>query len=83
MINKDPYLRDSLEAEIQILRKLHHPNIVQFIDKFSTDRSIYIVTEFCADGDLRTLMKGQQIEESQILEIFCQLTSGFKELVKE
>lgn len=45
---------------------MDHPNIVKFIDKFNTDRSIYIVTEFCADGDLRNMMKGRRIPENEV-----------------
>ncbi|CAD8119707.1 unnamed protein product [Paramecium sonneborni] len=82
MINKDQYLIDALNSEIQIMKQLDHPNIVKFIDKFTTDRSIYIVTEFCADGDLRNIMKGRKIPETEVNQIFCQLASGFKELVK-
>ncbi|CAD8133096.1 unnamed protein product [Paramecium pentaurelia] len=82
MINKDQYLIDALNFEIQIMKQLDHPNIVKFIDKFNTDRSIYIVTEYCADGDLRNIMKGRRIPESEVNQIFCQLASGFKELVK-
>ncbi|CAD8127227.1 unnamed protein product [Paramecium sonneborni] len=82
MINKDQYLVDALNFEIQIMKQLDHPNIVKFIDKFNTDRSIYIVTEYCADGDLRNIMKGRRIPESEVNQIFSQLASGFKELVK-
>ncbi|CAD8206237.1 unnamed protein product [Paramecium octaurelia] len=82
MINKDQYLIDALNSEVQIMKQLDHPNIVKFIDKFTTDRSIYIVTEYCADGDLRNIMKGRKIPETEVNQIFCQLASGFKELVK-
>ncbi|CAD8206158.1 unnamed protein product [Paramecium pentaurelia] len=82
MINKDQYLIDALNSEVQIMKQLDHPNIVKFIDKFTTDRSIYIVTEYCADGDLRNIMKGRKIPETEVNQIFCQLATGFKELVK-
>ncbi|CAK57178.1 unnamed protein product (macronuclear) [Paramecium tetraurelia] len=82
MINKDQYLIDALNSEVQIMKQLDHPNIVKFIDKFTTDRSIYIVTEYCADGDLRNIMKGRRIPETEVNQIFCQLASGFKELVR-
>ncbi|CAD8193869.1 unnamed protein product [Paramecium octaurelia] len=82
MINKDKYLTDALNQEVQIMKQLDHPNIVKFIDKFNTDLSIYIVTEYCEDGDLRNIMKGRRIPETEVNQIFCQLASGFKELVK-
>ncbi|CAD8124343.1 unnamed protein product [Paramecium sonneborni] len=82
MINKDQYQIDALNSEIQIMKQLDHPNIVKFIDKFATDRSIQIVTEFYADGDLRNIMKGRKIPEIEVNQIFCQLACGFKQQVK-
>ncbi|ODV59341.1 protein kinase FMP48, partial [Ascoidea rubescens DSM 1968] len=39
--------------EIKILSKLgNHPNICQLIDNFQTKNYIYIVLEYCANGDL-------------------------------
>lgn len=42
-----------LVTEIEILKKFNHTNIVRFIDLILTQRSLYIVTEYCKDGDLK------------------------------
>ena len=42
--------------EINILSKLNHPNLVQYISSCSDDEGIYIIMEFCIYGDLYSLL---------------------------
>jgi serine/threonine protein kinase len=46
--------REACKAEVFLLRKLNHPNIVTYIDAFNTksNGSLAIVMEFCDGGDL-------------------------------
>lgn len=44
MIYSDQYLKESIESEIQILKKFNHPNIVKLEEVVLTANSIYIVT---------------------------------------
>lgn len=53
LFERDSYLRNQIVSEIEILKKFNHPNIVRFIDLITTPRSLYIITEFCKDGDLK------------------------------
>lgn len=39
--------------EVQLLRDLNHPNIVRFVDLLDDERLVYVVMEYCPDGDLR------------------------------
>ena len=51
--------KKQLVSEVNILRELKHPNIVQYFDRF-VDREnymIYIIMEFCSHGDLGSLIK--------------------------
>ena len=41
-----------LFEEIEILRKLEHPNIMKIYEYFIDDKNIYIISEFCDEGDL-------------------------------
>jgi len=45
--------------EVNILRDLNHPNIVQFVDRVidHQKRKIYIVQEYCDGGDLASYIK--------------------------
>ncbi|KAM3141083.1 hypothetical protein pb186bvf_006884 [Paramecium bursaria] len=79
---KDQYLKQSITQEIEILKKFNHKNIVKFIDLISTQRSLYIITEFCKDGDLKELMSRKKFNELDTWKIMKQIIQGFKELVQ-
>ena len=46
------HLKKLVEKEIAIMQEIDHPNIVKFIESFQCDDIIYIVTEYCPNGDL-------------------------------
>jgi len=51
---------DSLENEINVLRKLKHPNIVQLLETFEDKHKVYLVMELVTGGELfdRIVEKG-------------------------
>ena len=70
-------------SEINILKELHHPNIVKYFDNIidKEDKKIYIVMEYCQGGDLGQLIKRcrhskQYIKEDIIWKIFSQVVSA-------
>jgi len=60
--------------EVNILRDLNHPNIVQFVDRIidHEDRKIYIVQEYCNGGDLASYikLKKEKVPKGKISETF-------------
>jgi len=40
-------MKEAILREIDIIKKFNHVNIVKYLDLIETERSIYIVTEFC------------------------------------
>ena len=50
-------LRQNLDAEVQILRKLHHPHIVALFDCIESKTQMHLVMEFCELGDLSAFIK--------------------------
>ncbi|CAG9330592.1 unnamed protein product [Blepharisma stoltei] len=72
--------KSQLVAEVNILRELRHPNIVRYYDRIVDKKNakIYIVMEFCAGGDLGSLIKKKQksrenFNEDTIWKIIMQL----------
>ena len=70
-------------SEINILKELHHPNIVKYYDNIVDKETakIYIVMEYCPGGDLSQLIKRcrhskQYIKEDIIWKIFSQVVSA-------
>ncbi|TKS83929.1 Serine/threonine-protein kinase 36 [Collichthys lucidus] len=66
----------SLKREIEIMRGLKHPNIVQLSDSFETETEVVVVTEY-AEGQLFQILEDDgKLPESQVREIACQLVSA-------
>ncbi|XP_044226141.1 serine/threonine-protein kinase 36 [Thunnus albacares] len=66
----------SLKREIDIMRGLQHPNIVQLFDSFETETEVVVVTEY-AEGQLFQILEDDgSLPESQVREIACQLVSA-------
>ncbi|XP_029375505.1 serine/threonine-protein kinase 36 isoform X2 [Echeneis naucrates] len=66
----------SLKREIEIMRDLQHPNIVQLFDSFETETEVVVVTEY-AEGQLFQILEDDgNLPESQVREIACQLVSA-------
>ena len=49
---KSQKLEELLFSEIDVLKKLNHPNILQCYEVYTSNRNCYIVTEICNGGDL-------------------------------
>ncbi|CAD5115598.1 DgyrCDS4558 [Dimorphilus gyrociliatus] len=56
---------ESLENEIQVLRRLKHPNIVQLFDVYEDAKRVYLVMELVTGGELfdRIVEKGSYTEK--------------------
>ncbi|XP_064604220.1 calcium/calmodulin-dependent protein kinase type 1-like [Liolophura sinensis] len=56
---------ESLENEIQVLRRLRHPNIVQLLDVYEDKHRVYLVMELVTGGELfdRIVEKGSYTEK--------------------
>ena len=78
VINKDPNNEldeQEIRNEIDILKKLSHPNIVKIYEFYVSNSHYYIVTEFCRDGELFSYIKNKY-SERQLAVLFYQVFSG-------
>ena len=50
--DNDAKEEENLMNEINILRKLDHPNILKINDFYSTKKEYFLITEFCPEGEL-------------------------------
>lgn len=69
----------NVEREISIMRRLHHPNIINLFEVLATKTKIYFVMEFAAGGELfhEVAGKGRLTEETARF-YFRQLISAVK-----
>ncbi|KAF6020418.1 NEK1 [Bugula neritina] len=78
-----PELQASALREIEVLKKLHHPGIVKYIESFMHTGDICIVMEYCESGDLEKKINAQQsvpFPEEQVWDWFIQLCLAIKYL---
>jgi len=73
--NMKPHERKLVEDEITVLSQVSHPNIMQFVEYFTSDdlRTVYIVTEFLKGGDLFDRIAQSLFTEEQAIDIAIQV----------
>lgn len=54
---KSQKLEELLFSEIDVLKKLNHPNILRCFEVFTSNRNCYIITEICNGGDLESKLR--------------------------
>ena len=59
-----------LVNEVNVLKKLHNPHIVRYVDRSVNRerRKMYIVMEYCAGGDLQSMITSTRASSSYIAE---------------
>ena len=78
VIKKDPNNEldeQEIRNEIDILKKLSHPNIVKIYEFYISNSHYYIITEFCKEGELFSYIKNKY-NEHQLAVLFYQVFSG-------
>lgn len=73
--------REATKMEVDLLKRLHHPNIVRYVDSFlsKNNESLCIAMEYCDGGDLASQIKAAKrrlFSEDKILHWFVQITLG-------
>jgi len=58
---------DELRNEIDILRKMDHPNIIKAYETFERKHKIFIVMEYCSGGDLYARTPYSEREAAKII----------------
>lgn len=74
---------DDLSEELSIHRKIgSHPNIVNLLHSFETESHIYLVLEFCSNGDLYEAIRVGRgpLETEHVRSFMLQLVSAIKYL---
>eukprot|EP00759_Apiculatamorpha_spiralis_P030755 PhF_6_TR32367/c0_g1_i1/m.48002/K08857/NEK1_4_5; NIMA (never in mitosis gene a)-related kinase 1/4/5 len=69
--------------EVKILSKLHHPNVVKYVESVEDAHYLYIITEYASGGDLRKLIReaeGVPFPEERIMTWFSQMLLALQHL---
>lgn len=81
----DQRQREKCLREVDIMKKLNHPHIIQYIDSFIHNNELIIVTEWAERGDLKRLIKEKESEDLQfdepiIWNYMTQIASALKHM---
>ncbi|XP_014734700.1 PREDICTED: serine/threonine-protein kinase ULK3 isoform X1 [Sturnus vulgaris] len=74
-VNKRSLNRASVEnllTEIEILKTIRHPNIVELKDFQWDSDHIYLIMEFCAGGDLSRFIRTRRMLPEKVARVFLQ-----------
>ncbi|XP_074153057.1 serine/threonine-protein kinase ULK3 isoform X1 [Sminthopsis crassicaudata] len=63
---------ENLLTEIEILKAIRHPHIVELKDFQWDNDNIYLIMEFCAGGDLSRFIRTRRILPEKVARIFLQ-----------
>ncbi|CAN6307160.1 unnamed protein product [Urochloa humidicola] len=74
-------LRESLLSEVDILRRIRHPNVIALHDSIKDHGRIYLILEYCRGGDLHAyLQRHKRVSETVAKHFIRQLASGLQML---
>ncbi|CAD8110530.1 unnamed protein product [Paramecium sonneborni] len=65
--SSDKFDSECILKEIDILRKMDHPNVIQLLETFETQKYIFIITELFAYGSLDDIITKTSFSEEEIL----------------
>ena len=72
------------KREMDILKKMHHVNVVRTYEIISTDKIYYIFMDFCSKGELfNYIVKKQHLSEEQSAFFYYQLINGIEYIHKK
>ena len=65
-----------IKNEIDILKKLSHPNIVRIYEFYESKSNFYLINEYCDGGELYNYINKSKLNEQQLSVLFYQVFSG-------
>ena len=76
----DEHTLERFHRELEILRALHHPNIVQAYDYLESNNVAAFTLEYVRGCDLGRLVRERQLAMDEIKFIFCKILTGLSAL---
>ena len=77
VIKKEKSMNNLLiKNEIDILKKLSHPNIVRIYEFYESKNNFYLINEYCDGGELYNYINKSTLNEQQLSVLFYQVFSG-------
>ena len=75
-------LRRLITREIEVLRKLDHPNVIKLYDVIYNSNTVFLILEYCKHGDFSCFLKKRALKEERAKKFIRELAEGMKYLKK-
>jgi len=62
-----------LRREVDIITRLHHPNIVEFVESFETEEELLMILEYCPGKELFDVILENRFDEDTAKTVFAQI----------
>ena len=82
---KDKSLVEKCLQEVNLLKRVNHPNIIKYLDSFIFQNELYIAVEWADKGDVKRLIRkykqeGDEIDESRVIEYTREIAAGLNHM---
>ena len=82
---KDKNLVEKCLQEVNLLKRVNHPNIIKYLDSFIYQNELYIAVEWADKGDVKRLIKkykqeGDEIDERKVIEYTREIAAGLNHM---
>jgi serine/threonine-protein kinase ULK2 len=72
-----------LKQEIEVMKNISHPNIIKLHEVIYEEDSMYLILEYCKNGDLSKYLKNRPLKEEYAQKYLRQLVSALKYLISQ
>lgn len=66
ILSTDKCRRMRVLNSVHILRDVQHPSVIKFYNWFETNNHLWVITEYCSGGDLRSVLKKTVMNENSL-----------------
>ena len=74
---KEEFIR--INREIEMLKNLNHPNVIKILKIMEDSKTIYIIMEYCQNGELfNRIVQKQHLNENEAAFFYYQLINGLE-----
>ncbi len=82
IINQEDLIR--IAREIEMLKKLNHPNVIKIYKILEDSKQFYIIMEYCENGELfNRIVEKQRLTEDEASLFYYQIISGLEYIHKK
>lgn len=76
ILSTDKCRRMRVLNSVHILRAVQHPCVIKFYNWFETNNHLWVITEYCAGGDLKSILKDTVMSETSLRVLGRDIATG-------